>query len=341
MSEAPSPKKLSFSIKSDKNIDYIITFKYEKNSPLSIAINTANSNSNNIIYEKSTFTLEQIIKINKYLLCNSISDVFMCLEMNVLNKNNKNELLENDNEFQIIIPLNHPLCPKLTFYIKKNKTEYNASLNELYTIIRNQQNEINNLREKFKILEEENNKILKIKTELNEKENCLSNLVNNSKIIPNDYEKEKMIKDWINPNKNSIFNLLFRKSRDGSNGKDFHRFCDNKGPTLVLVETEKGYKFGGYTPINWESPTYEDKTDDLTFIFSLNSLTKFTKYKEGFSIRNNQDFGPIFGTGHDFYLNTDMNIGYSRNGNYLRNKEIINDDEYKVKEIEVFQVKTA
>ena len=75
MSEAPSPKKLSFSIKSDKNIDYIITFKYEKNSPLSIAINTANSNSNNIIYEKSTFTLEQIIKINKYLLCNSISDV--------------------------------------------------------------------------------------------------------------------------------------------------------------------------------------------------------------------------------------------------------------------------
>lgn len=69
-------------------------------------------------------------------------------------------------------------------------------------------------------------------------------------------------------------------------------------------------------------------------------MTKFTKYKEGFSIRNNHDFGPIFGIGHDFYLNTDMNIGYSRNGNYLRNKEIINDDEYKVKEIEVFQVKT-
>ena len=267
----------------------------------------------------------------------------MCLEMNVLNKNNKNELLENDNEFQIIIPIIHPLCPKLIFDIKKNKTEYNGSLNELYTIIRYQQNEINDLKEKFNNQQNEINN-LREKFKIIEAENSLSNLVNYSKIIPNDYEKAKIIKNWINPNKNSIFNLLFRKSRDGSNGKDFHRFCDNKGPTLVLVETEKGYKFGGYTPINWENPiyvAYEDKTDDLTFIFSLNSLTKFTKYKEGFSIRNNQDFGPIFGTGHDFYLNTDMNIGYSRNGNYLRNKEIINDDEYKVKEIEVFQVKTA
>ena len=62
-------------------------------------------------------------------------------------------------------------------------------------------------------------------------------------------------------------NLLFRKSKDGSNASDFHKYCDKKGPTLTLIHTNKGKIFGGYTPINWESLDGIDKTDDLTFIF--------------------------------------------------------------------------
>lgn len=169
-------------------------------------------------------------------------------------------------------------------------------------------------------------------------ENCSFNLINNSKIIPNEKEKEKNIREWIDPYKNLKFTLLFRKSRDGSNGKDFHKYCDNQGPTLSLVETEKGNKFGGYTPINWESPTCEDKSDEETFIFSLKTMTKFTKYKEGYSIRLNKEFGPIFGNGHDFYLDVDMNKGYSYSGNYLRGNDLVPDCLYKVKEFEVFKI---
>ena len=107
-------------------------------------------------------------------------------------------------------------------------------------------------------------------------------MIYNSNIIPNDSNKVKELREWINPNKEIKFKLLFRKSRDGSYGNDFHKYYDKQGPTLTLIHTNKGKIFGGYTPINWETSNseYLDKTDDLTFIFSLNSMIKFTKYKD-------------------------------------------------------------
>ena len=85
-------------------------------------------------------------------------------------------------------------------------------------------------------------------------------MIYNSNIIPNNYNKVKELREWINPNKEIKFKLLFNKSRDGSYGNDFHRYCDNKGPTLTLIHTNKGKIFGGYTPINWESLDGEYKT---------------------------------------------------------------------------------
>lgn len=40
--------------------------------------------------------------------------------------------------------------------------------------------------------------------------------------------------------------LLYRSSRDGRSSRDFHSKCDNKGPTLTLVETTEGFLVGGY-----------------------------------------------------------------------------------------------
>ena len=97
-------------------------------------------------------------------------------------------------------------------------------------------------------------------------------MIYNSNIIPKDYNKVKELRESINPNKEIKFKLLFNKSRDGSYGNDFHKYYDKKGPTLTLIHTNKGKIFGGYTPINWETPNSEnlDKTDDLTFIIFLN-----------------------------------------------------------------------
>ena len=60
-------------------------------------------------------------------------------------------------------------------------------------------------------------------------------------------------------------------SENGTNSEDFHKHCDNKGPTLTLVKTTNNKIFGGFTPLNWNIEGKEIKDlNNQTFIFSLN-----------------------------------------------------------------------
>ena len=57
--------------------------------------------------------------------------------------------------------------------------------------------------------------------------------------------------------------MIFRASKDGFKGEDFHRSCDGKGKTVAFIKTEArdgGYIriSGWYTDINWTSPEDED-----------------------------------------------------------------------------------
>ena len=52
--------------------------------------------------------------------------------------------------------------------------------------------------------------------------------------------------------------MIFRGSKDGFKGKDFHLSCDGKGKTVAFIKTEaeEGGHIrisGGYTDINWTS----------------------------------------------------------------------------------------
>ena len=62
------------------------------------------------------------------------------------------------------------------------------------------------------------------------------------------------LKNWIctNTNKEIQSKLLYRLSRDGNNYEIFHKNCDNKGPTLILIKTKEEIK-GGFTVLNWDS----------------------------------------------------------------------------------------
>jgi len=62
---------------------------------------------------------------------------------------------------------------------------------------------------------------------------------------------QSTLQSWLPPN--ATCSLLFRASTDGDTPADFHRCCDNKGPTLVLIKSGE-YIFGGYTSKSWESP---------------------------------------------------------------------------------------
>ena len=100
-----------------------------------------------------------------------------------------------------------------------------------------------------------------------------------SSIINDNFEHQIKIENWIKNkiNKPKIeMKLIFKMSENGSKSSDFHKYCDNKGPTLSLIKTTKNRKFGGFTPCDWKNSGgyFEDKTGQ-TFIFSLDLNKKY------------------------------------------------------------------
>ena len=141
-------------------------------------------------------------------------------------------------------------------------------------------------------------------------------LLTSSPILKNDINKINCIINWINEktNQNSIeTELIFKMSENGSNGSDFHRYCDNKGPTLILIKTKNNRIFGGFTPLNWinKSASIKDESNQ-TFIFSLNLMKKFDSinYKNNPAIICNLNYGPNFGV-TDFQLKENLKNGES------------------------------
>ena len=76
-----------------------------------------------------------------------------------------------------------------------------------------------------------------------------SDLLGPSLIVKNETHLSAL-QSWLPPN--ATCSLLYRASNDGRTPADFHRCCDNKGPTLVLIKSGE-YIFGGYTLKSWES----------------------------------------------------------------------------------------
>ncbi|RIB27674.1 hypothetical protein C2G38_1722544 [Gigaspora rosea] len=67
------------------------------------------------------------------------------------------------------------------------------------------------------------------------------------------------------------FKLLFRGSRDGVSGKDFHKLCDNIPGTVVIVKINSTDEIlGGYNPLVWKfGGGHRYVTTADSFIFSL------------------------------------------------------------------------
>ena len=83
---------------------------------------------------------------------------------------------------------------------------------------------------------------------------------------------------WIDKKPNIILKvkLLYSPTLEENSWQDFHKYCDNKGPTIVLCEElTKGRRFGGYTSISWDLKGKIYKDND-SFLFTLDNNTKYT-----------------------------------------------------------------
>ena len=70
-------------------------------------------------------------------------------------------------------------------------------------------------------------------------------------------------------------------------------------------------------------------------------MKKFFKIKEGPLVYFSSEHGPCFGEGGtDFYINGDLNEGFTINNSFLKNSELTNGEsgKFNVSELEIFKV---
>ena len=60
-------------------------------------------------------------------------------------------------------------------------------------------------------------------------------------------EYRKILKGWLPEVLVGEWHLLFRASRDGFTASAFHTKCDNKGPTVTVVQSRSANIFGSFT----------------------------------------------------------------------------------------------
>ena len=112
--------------------------------------------------------------------------------------------------------------------------------------------------------------------------------------IIHNMEELELITKKINKNDNQIIiNLLYKASADGDKASIFHRKCDGAKNSIVLVETKKGKRFGGYTTCSWSGECV-DKNDSDAFIFSFDTMKTYDNIPGDEAIGCYPKFGPIF-----------------------------------------------
>ena len=145
-------------------------------------------------------------------------------------------------------------------------------------------------------------------------------------------------------NKNDFnFELLYRGTRDGDESTTFHKLCDNKRNILVIVETTKNRKFGGFCSIGYKSQGASQK-DNTAFIFSLDKMKIYEIIKDGTAVFWGNQYGPLFAGSkivveNKFFSNNsyanEKNCYYQIPENYELN---FGESSYIIKELEVYQI---
>jgi len=125
----------------------------------------------------------------------------------------------------------------------------------------------------------------------------------------------KLLKD----NKKKLGDTLYVASKDGDAASDFHSACDEKGPSVIIVETTSGTVFGGYTDVSWSSKSTTYVKSSTSFLFQLRpSMTQYPIKASEVSkaVHHNSATGPTFGSGHDFSIlsNTMSTTSHARGG---------------------------
>ena len=165
----------------------------------------------------------------------------------------------------------------------------------------------------------------------------------NGDIIHNNEELEMLARKINKSSQKMTLNLIYKATVDSDRAEEFHKKCDKAKSTLVLIETDKGKRFGGYTSKNWEGNCI-DKLDEEAFVFSLDKMKIYENIKGENAIGCYPKYGPVFlGCQIRIYDNAFQRGGTTfekgLNFNTKEDFELTDGEkEFKVKDIEVYEI---
>ena len=289
---------------------------------------------------KNLFFDEEIIKIGEKLpkkLSVSLEKGKLLLDKVFDNNDNKLNALVND-----CIYIENNIKDIKT--INEHITKYNSNnIDIIFKPEKIENNELLNLIKKFgNISNKENQEIIK-EVNVNIKKNIYGKMLQEKDV-------DLFIK-WIKSDDINIsevyFELCYDAKKNGDDKKNFHKYCDNVGPSLLIIKTESNYIFGGFTKKNWElikDREYIYGEDNNAFLFSLNNRDRIKVKNSKRAIVNDADYGPIFGHGAAyeiclFYPFLSSRIQIEDRGDYGdKNLILVGNKSKKPIEIELYKV---
>jgi hypothetical protein len=153
--------------------------------------------------------------------------------------------------------------------------------------------------------------------------------------------------------KTKQWTLLYRGTTHNFSSSTFHTKCDGQSNTITLILMTKGFIFGGFTPVAWDSNSgYKTDNSQKSFVFTIKNPQnieprKFALSSASLAIYCGSDRGPTFGS-HSIYVANDSNSNnssYTDLGNSYVNDTGINGEQvftgeshFTVQEIEVFSI---
>ena len=151
--------------------------------------------------------------------------------------------------------------------------------------------------------------------------------------------------------KGNKIELIYKSSINGDNKKTFYNITKNDFSYLVLILSQKGKKFGGYTSLNFESKKIPSsyieqlKYDNKAFLCSLDAKKTFKLIKDKYALICDNDSIINFGENdlvisnnflsEDSYSNFPFNFEGQKSE---KNLFVDENSNFKVKEIEIFHI---
>jgi len=90
--------------------------------------------------------------------------------------------------------------------------------------------------------------------------------------------------------------VLYEAAQDGDTSSLFHTLCDSKGSNIVIIMTNTGNVFGGYSSVSWTSSSGY-VASSTAFLFRLRpSIKRFNIRNTAYSIYRHSSYGPRFGS---------------------------------------------